>query len=376
MDPLPESVQLPPDLKVLAEKIELGEEKPSNTNFSRFYSSEKNAIAYLFHVNFFYNKNGERCMRKTKKSGRPCKGKLRLCYSGKQGDDDDAGDIFWRCGVCRKQETIRKGTILYMSKFKPSLFLQFAFFWLHDLDFGHLESLSGSSSATISIWIDIIRRTIAHDVLENPDECLVGGDGVIVEIDETKFGKRKYNRGHRVEGVWVLVAVERTEERRLFASSVEKRDRVTLTQWSKQEHVEKGSIVYTDGWRGYNTRDICAHTGVDIAEGHKRVNHSRGFKAPDGTHTNTVEGTNCGLKQTIKYSRRTKGKVDLGLLEFIWRRKYEQYPDRMWRQFWHCLSSLQFGYIVDEEDIPSDDDIHDEGDDGDGGDEHDDEDEC
>jgi hypothetical protein len=25
-----------------------------------------------------------------------------------------------------------------------------------------------------------------------------------VEIDESKFGKRKHNRGHRVEGVWVV----------------------------------------------------------------------------------------------------------------------------------------------------------------------------
>ena len=34
----------------------------------------------------------------------------------------------------------------------------------------------------------------------------LGGEGEEVEIDESKFGKRKYHRGHRVEGQWALVA--------------------------------------------------------------------------------------------------------------------------------------------------------------------------
>ncbi|KAG1435618.1 hypothetical protein G6F56_013903 [Rhizopus delemar] len=38
---------------------------------------------------------------------------------------------------------------------------------------------------------------------------MLGGPGVDhVQIDESKFGKRKYHRGHRVEGVWVLGLVE------------------------------------------------------------------------------------------------------------------------------------------------------------------------
>jgi len=31
----------------------------------------------------------------------------------------------------------------------------------------------------------------------------IGGPGKVVEVDESKFGKRKYHRGHRVDGVWV-----------------------------------------------------------------------------------------------------------------------------------------------------------------------------
>ena len=38
----------------------------------------------------------------------------------------------------------------------------------------------------------------------------LGGDVVIVEVDESKFGKRKYHRRHNVEGVWVVGMIEKT----------------------------------------------------------------------------------------------------------------------------------------------------------------------
>jgi hypothetical protein len=51
----------------------------------------------------------------------------------------------------------------------------------------------------------------------------IGGLGIIVEEDESKFGKRKYHRGHRIEGVWVIGGVERTASRFLFVTVVEDR---------------------------------------------------------------------------------------------------------------------------------------------------------
>lgn len=50
----------------------------------------------------------------------------------------------------------------------------------------------------------------------------LGGDGKIVEIDESKFGKRKYHRGHRVEGQWVFRGYERGSGR-VFMVAVEDR---------------------------------------------------------------------------------------------------------------------------------------------------------
>jgi hypothetical protein len=37
----------------------------------------------------------------------------------------------------------------------------------------------------------------------------IGGPNTTVEIDERKFGQRKYHRGHTVKGQWVFGSVER-----------------------------------------------------------------------------------------------------------------------------------------------------------------------
>jgi hypothetical protein len=57
----------------------------------------------------------------------------------------------------------------------------------------------------------------------------IGGPGIIIEVDESKFGRRKYNRGHRVEGVWVMGGVEwrelRNEMCSLLRSQIEEQKR-------------------------------------------------------------------------------------------------------------------------------------------------------
>lgn len=58
----------------------------------------------------------------------------------------------------------------------------------------------------------------------------LSGPDIIVEVDESKFGKRNYHRGHPVEGCWVVGSVERTVERRVFAVIVEDRKAATLKE--------------------------------------------------------------------------------------------------------------------------------------------------
>jgi hypothetical protein len=66
-------------------------------------------------------------------------------------------------------------------------------------------------------------------------DCRIGGEGVVVQIDESKFGKRKVagnRRGHRVEGAWVFGGVEKAGNafgnNKFFCTVVENRTAETL----------------------------------------------------------------------------------------------------------------------------------------------------
>jgi len=176
------------------------------------------------------------------------------------------------------------------------------------------------------------RRLVADSLDE--EDSLIGGPGIIVEIDETKMGKRKYHRGHRVEGVWVVGGVERTDERKVFAISVPDRTSATLRRVI-EAHVRPGSIIHTDCWAGYNFLDEMNEYE------HRVVNHSRHFRDPvTGVHANTTEGTWCGAKRKTPIRRRTARDVDEHLWEFIWRRKNEA---RLWDALMDALADTHYG---------------------------------
>ena len=48
-----------------------------------------------------------------------------------------------------------------------------------------------------------------------------------MEINESKFGQRKYHRGHHVEEQWFFGGIDR-QTGKVFLDSVEKRDQKTL----------------------------------------------------------------------------------------------------------------------------------------------------
>jgi transposase-like protein len=184
--------------------------------------------------------------------------------------------------------------------------------------------IQGISTKHIA-WIMNIERQLVWRALKQLAKVLIplfyqkiepiGGENIVVEVDESKFGKVKYHRGHRVEGVWVVGLVERTEERKMVLVPVLDRTKETLFAILKR-YIKQESTIYTDCFRSY--------IGLDRAfAGHETVNHSRCFVDPiSGVHTNTIEGNWCAVKNKTPIRKRTRKLITIELVRHMLVRLY------------------------------------------------------
>jgi transposase-like protein len=145
----------------------------------------------------------------------------------------------------------------------------------------------------------------------------IGGPNRTVEIDESKFGRRKYHRGHPVRGQWVFGGVER-ESGRLFLVPVPDRTADTLEAIIR-DRIEPGTTVISDCWGAYRNLDQQDYT-------HRTVNHSIGFvDQRTGTHTNTIESTWRHVKAFLStYNRKGDYIYHLAHYMFLARCRAEQ----------------------------------------------------
>ena len=101
-----------------------------------------------------------------------------------------------------------------------------------------------------------------------------------MEIDESKFSKRKFHWRNKVGGVWVIGMVELINQRRVVFEVVEKREWLSLYSLI-EKYVVKESIIYTDKWKGHNDLSNIGYQNFC-------VNHSIEFKI---SNTNAIEDT-------------------------------------------------------------------------------------
>jgi len=195
----------------------------------------------------------------------------------------------WRCrrkvaGVkCSKSKSIKTGTWFRQSNLTFRELLLITYIVRRETARFTKEKYSLSSN-TVADWSMFCRENMLVFMAGCSEK--LSGPNKIVEIVESKFGRRKYHRRHPIKGQWVFGGVER-DSSRTFLVPVPDRTADTLVAIIR-DWIEPRTTVISDSWATYRNLESQGYT-------HRTVNHSIQFVDPDtGAHTNT----------TVKVARR------------------------------------------------------------------------
>jgi len=165
---------------------------------------------------------------------------------------------------------------------------------------------TGLSYPTVLKAVDVIRMTIiAH--MSDPEK-LLGGE---IELDETYFGGRR--KGKRGRGAFNKVPVFGILERNgiVKVEAVSNVSAETLLNLTVKA-VRRGSIVYTDKFRSYDSLMFCGYR-------HLKIDHKKLF-ASGKVYINGVEGFwSYAKERLIKHHGVSKQKFPLYLKEMEFR---------------------------------------------------------
>jgi len=216
--------------------------------------------------------------------------------------------------------------------------------WLNKVRSSTAAIMLQWDAMTAARWHRMFRQMVAQ-MIDNTAEgegIKLGGhdengEPIIVEVDESKFARRKCNGGRRVAGDWVVGMHERTRQRKCAMVVVNKRDAPVCIATIKKCTLP-GSVVHSDMWGGCNP---IKRVGYNCQ--HRRLNHSKEFvNYADGhggkTHAQTTEGTWGTQKQSIQLHKRNGPDLQDCLFEFMWRRAN---AGNLWKALLEGLSKVR-----------------------------------
>lgn len=242
----------------------------------------------------------------------------------------------WRCtrSGCGHQVSVYRNSIFSQSRIPINKFLFVAYLWVCKAPITTIQIITGHTKETIIRIVTLLRQVIATylEVDVTDEDYMIGGPGIVVEIDETKLCKSHDEDDQEdTRAGWVFGGVERTDARRMFVERVENRSADTLLEIIGRR-VHPDSAILSDCWAAYNL--ISSRLNID----HMRVNHSVSFvDSATGAHTNTIEGTWRGLKFAIPNRSRAEDRIDGHLFELMWRRRSEGH---VWESLLECLRDV------------------------------------
>jgi len=226
-----------------------------------------------------------------------CGGMKAYKINPKEGSKTRKG--LYKCGDCRKQYTVTVGTIFHRSKVPLNKWLLAAYLMA--------SSKKGFAAHQLHRSIDVQYKTawfMMHRLREAMKEDafldVLGGEGKVVEVDETYWGNSRskdiepVRGGHHKEKVFALV--ERKGKMHSFhvatvtAENLQPMMRELIDERSKI--MTDGSTVYTGVDQDFASHDTVNHSAEEF------VRYAENEGEPD-IHTQTIDGAFSMLKRGL-----------------------------------------------------------------------------
>ena len=170
----------------------------------------------------------------------------------------------WKCEnrQCRKKLSVKFGSWFEGAHLSYEQAVKVTYCWIRKISNENAAHECDVSKKSVVDWYNFCRE-VCVDILETPyvqqkdgifdeiDLGMIGGEGIVVEIDESKFGKRYQHKGRHVDGVWVFGGIKAENKKNCFFEVVEFRDATTLLSIIRKR-IRPGSIIYSDCWKAYS----------------------------------------------------------------------------------------------------------------------------
>ena len=226
----------------------------------------------------------------------PAVGTCSNCSSSTGSYKSEGLYNYFRCSYCKKKQSVLQNTVLSNSNttLHDFVLLMYQFCNSHRTydtvaketflpQDGYKET--HLSRNTINKWFSYFRLLCMR--AQKKVVTKIGGEGDIVEMDETMCGKCKYGLGdgRKRRRAWVFGGVSRLSGR-LFMCICPENKRTRKALWPIiQANVAPKTMLHTDGWRAYRRLP-------ELGYGHCWVDHSKNYVDPTdkSLHTNRIEG--------------------------------------------------------------------------------------
>ncbi len=202
----------------------------------------------------------------------------------------------YKCYACRKPFTVKMGTVMESSHVPLRVWLQAIYLMC--------SSKKGISTRQLQRTFRVGLKTawfLSHRIREAMKELHIdvagplGGEGKIVETDETYIGGKEKNKHRRrrtsqIGGAGKEIVFALVERGGKVRSHHVPTVSANTLRPILQSHIHQASAVFTD--------DGGSRVGREFAK-HQSVNHGAGEYVRGEVHTNTVEGYFSILKRGI-----------------------------------------------------------------------------